>query len=295
MVAARLLGIKTATFVYSWDNIAKGAFAFTTDHYLVWSERMFNELLDRYEWITPEQVHVLGTPQFEPHLDTTRIRSREEFCDELGLNPEKPIVLFSGDDVATSPHDPTFLEDVAKAILTHEHLNGTQLIFRRCPADLSSRYDSVLEKYPWIVISEPRWTTPNGGAWNDAIPTNEDLTLLSNIVTHCATTVNVGSTVAMDFAVLDKPAIWLDYNPDPTSTWYANSPYSYPHFDSVRRHDPIHWVRSRSQIQDTLIACLASDDGKSANRHSWLQEELTLPVKGTSLRFIDAIKELVSK
>src|SRR5262249_51674205 len=70
VLAARSLGIPTATFIFSWDNLtSKGRIAAPFDHYLVWSEHMRGELLRFYPDVSNERVHVVGTPQFDPYAD----------------------------------------------------------------------------------------------------------------------------------------------------------------------------------------------------------------------------------
>ena len=49
VLAARDLGIPTATLIFSWDNLtSKGRIVAPFDHYLVWSELMRSELLRFY-------------------------------------------------------------------------------------------------------------------------------------------------------------------------------------------------------------------------------------------------------
>ncbi|WP_296704688.1 hypothetical protein, partial [Algoriphagus sp.] len=44
MEAAKDLGIKTMTAIFSWDNLPKARLALRTDYYTVWSEHMASEL-----------------------------------------------------------------------------------------------------------------------------------------------------------------------------------------------------------------------------------------------------------
>ena len=82
VLAARSLGIPTATFIFSWDNLSsKGRIAAPFDHYLVWSEHMRGELLRYYPDVAPERIHVVGTPQFEPYAD------RRTVVDARGVLP----------------------------------------------------------------------------------------------------------------------------------------------------------------------------------------------------------------
>ena len=61
VLAARSLGIPTATFIFSWDNLSsKGRIAAPFDHYLVWSDHMRQELLQFYPHVPHENVHIVG-------------------------------------------------------------------------------------------------------------------------------------------------------------------------------------------------------------------------------------------
>ena len=66
--SAQDLGIPTAAFIFSWDNLPKATMVVETDYYFVWSEHMKKELFFYYPDIKNEQVFVTGTPQFEPIL-----------------------------------------------------------------------------------------------------------------------------------------------------------------------------------------------------------------------------------
>ncbi|MEO5776077.1 MAG: UDP-glycosyltransferase, partial [Flavobacterium sp.] len=106
ILAAQDLGIPTATFIFSWDNLPKGTKIIETDFYIVWSEHMKNELLYYYPYVKEEQIFITGTPQFEPHFDKTFLLSKEAFYQKYNLDSAKKYICFSGDDITTSPNDP---------------------------------------------------------------------------------------------------------------------------------------------------------------------------------------------
>lgn len=60
--AAKDLGITTAGFIFSWDNLPKATKVIETDFYFVWSDHMKNELLRYYPYLKEEQVKITGTP-----------------------------------------------------------------------------------------------------------------------------------------------------------------------------------------------------------------------------------------
>lgn len=106
--AAKDLGITTAGFIFSWDNLPKATKVIETDFYFVWSDHMKNELLRYYPYLKEEQVKITGTPQFEIHCKEEVLLEKEVFFKKYGLDTEKEYLCFSGDDLTTSPHDEVF-------------------------------------------------------------------------------------------------------------------------------------------------------------------------------------------
>src|SRR5439155_27127388 len=110
VVAAKSLGIPTATFIFSWDNLtSKGRIPIAYDHYLVWSEHMRSELLRFYPGAHPDNVHVVGTPQFEPYAYSEFGWSEERFARELNLKAGYRRICYTCGDRSTSPNDPMYL------------------------------------------------------------------------------------------------------------------------------------------------------------------------------------------
>ncbi len=280
LLAARRLGIPTATFVYSWDNLPKGRMAVHADHALVWSDRMRAELLGYYPEVAPERVHVVGTPQFEPHLDPSLARSREEFLGGLGLDPSRPVVCFSGDDMATSPFDPAYLADLAKALRQRP---GPQILFRRAPTDPGGRYGEVLAAYPEIAVCDPAWKAGEGD-WTQVAPLPEDLALLANVARHCDAVVNLGSTMGMDFAIFDKPAIYVAYDPPGVGDWRVMDLYRLPHFRCVHAIQPVYWAHGAGDLGDLVHHALDHPEEKREARARWLRETVAHPLDRASER-----------
>jgi hypothetical protein len=295
MLAARRLGIPTATFVYSWDNLPKGRMAVPADRFLVWSDHMKAELLRYYPEVEPHRVEAVGTPQFEPYFDRRLIRPREAFLRGLGLDPARPVVCFSGDDRSTSPCDPSYLADLAEALRSIDPARRPQLLFRRCPVDRSDRYREVLQTFPEIVASDPLWTGAARADWTGVVPDPDDLALLSNVVHHCDLVVNVASTMAMDFAMVGKPAVYLAYEPAPPASaggWRAADLYRLPHLRTVHELQPVHWVRARDRLADTVAHALSHPEQLATARAAWIRRHVQLPVEGASERCYEALRRL---
>lgn len=300
MTAASTLGIPTATFVYSWDNLPKGRMPIQADRYLVWGQTMVDQMRRYFPALTEDQIEEVGTPQFEPYFEVHRHQSKQEFCTELGLDPDRPIVCFSGDDTSTSPKDPQFLEDLAQALregsdgaVETPESQAPQLVFRRAPVDLSDRYQPVLAEFPEIVDAPPRWHSGTGD-WQGILPTNADIDHLVNLVRHSDLVVNLGSTMAMDFAIFDKPAIFLSYEPEGPydESWNTATAYQLPHFASVDEIGPVHWANSPDQLAQLVKRCLAEPGELRAERRRWLEAICHHPLDQASQRCADALVAL---
>lgn len=285
LLAARRLGIPTATFIYSWDNLPKGRMAVHADRFLVWSEAMKAELLLYYPEMDPGRVRVVGTPQFEPHLDPALAVPREAFLGGMGLDPARPVVCFSGDDEMTSPFDPAYLADLAAIP------DPPQILFRRAPTDVSGRYAEVLARFPEIAVCDPAWRAGEGD-WTQVAPLPEDLALLANVARHCDAVVNLGSTMGLDFALFDKPAVYVAYNPQGAGDWDVMDLYRLPHFRCVHALQPVYWARSAEDLGVQVHRALAHPGEKSAARARWLREVVAFPPDRASERCAAALLEM---
>jgi len=291
MLAARSLGISTATFIYSWDNLPKGRMAVHADHFLVWSEFMRQQLLHYYPEVQEQQIHVVGTPQFEHYFNRSLVQPRERFLQNLGLDPQRPVVCFSGDDLTTSPHDPEYLADLAEGLRTLPTDQRPQILFRRCPVDTTDRYRRVIEKYPEIVVSVPLWTSDADGDWSKSIPTIDDIALLVNVVYHSDVVVNLGSTMAMDFAILNKPAIYIAYDPKSVNGfWSIHNTYRLPHLRCVHELQPILWARAPGELGNLVVRALSQPEEKSEARQAWLDQQVMHPLSRASARCYQALR-----
>jgi hypothetical protein len=293
LLAARQAGIPTATFVYSWDNPPKGRMAVHADHFLVWSEFMAAEMRRYYPEQDPARIHVTGTPQFEPYFDTALHDTREAFFAAHGLDPRRPVVLYSGDDHMASPHDPLYLADLAGALRGLPEAKRPQLLFRRCPTDTSGRHEPVLERYPAIRRAAPLWRHV-GGDWTQVAPTPDDVRLLVNTVRHCDLVVNIGSTMAMDFAVLDKPALYLAYDQPqaPPDIWNQHDFYRHPHFARLHELQPVWWARSPAEIGPAVQDALTRPETRADARRAWVRTHVREPLQEASQRLVATLASL---
>jgi hypothetical protein len=260
LLAAQDLGIKTACWIYSWDNLPKGMSTVETDYYFVWSEFMKAQLLEYYPKTKSAQVFVTGTPQFEPHYDASLLLSRNQFSEAQGLDTNTKYICFSGDDQTTSPLDQYYLEDTAIAVRQlREEGRDLAIIYRKVPVDFSGRYDAVLAQYKDVIISiDPLWK-PMGEQWNQVMPTKEDFALLVNTCYHSELVVNICSSMVFDFVIHDKPTIYPNYEQPQLQKGMRDigQNYNYIHFRSMPdAAKSVTWAKSKSEIYDGIKGLL---------------------------------------
>ena len=259
VLAAQDLGIPTASFIFSWDNLPKATTLIEPDFYFVWSDYMKNELLRYCPYVKPEQIFVTGTPQFESHFDESLLQTKEAFFKRHNLDLEKKYICFSGDDIVTSPLDQLYVEDLALSVreLNTQGYN-LGIIYRKCPVDFSSRYDAVLEQYKDVIVSiDPLWR-PVGTSWNEIMPTKEDFALQANICQHTEFVGNIASSMVFDFVAHDKSCLFFDYEQPQLQEGIRDigQNYKYIHFRSMPTNEAALFVNDKKDLTAIVKAIL---------------------------------------
>lgn len=281
-LAANALKIKVVSAIYSWDNLPKARLAVKADYYLVWSDYMKKEMELYYPEIAPEKVVVTGTPQFEFYTKKDTIVSREAFAAIYNLDVAKKWLCFSGNDALSSPYDHQYLEDVADTVATMEAGKRPEIIFRKSPADVYNRFTTILAKHSsFITAIEPVWEN-YGEGWGSNFPKIEDVSLLVNLAFHCDVVVNIGSTMAHDFAIYNKPCLYLNYNQTYSAYWNVETIYNFQHFRSMGDLDAVGWITNKKAILEKINEALESPLSIASQRKLWIERVVRHPLEESS-------------
>ena len=252
LLAAQDLGIPTVAFVYSWDNVPKAMQVVETDYYFVWSDLMKQEVLQYYPFVKENQVFVTGTPQFEPHYDTSLKQTKEAFFAEYDLDINKKYICYSGDDETTSPLDQFYLVDLAHAVRSlNSKGENLGIIYRKCPVDFTTRYDTVIEANKDIIkVLDPIWKQV-GSQWNQILPTPEDFKMLYNVCEHSEFVTNVCSSTVFDFVAHYKPCIYYNYEQPQLKKGIRDvgQNYKYVHFRSMPSQEAAVFCTNKKDLE----------------------------------------------
>jgi hypothetical protein len=269
MQAASRLGIKTATFVFSWDNLtSRGRIFLPYDHYLLWNEKMRKQLLELYPAIEASQTTVTGTPQFDYHFDPDYFWSREDFCSRVGADPARPIVLYTTGMAHYMAEEPRIVARIATMLRQLKEWGPPQLLVRVYPKDQTGRFQPLKSEFPDVLFPhvpwEQEWLTPH----------YDDLPLLTNTLRHAAVGINVASTVSLELAMLDKPVINVAYNPpgvDISPVNYAEY-YNFDHYRPVVESGAVQLAHNEGEMEHLLREALDQPGAYSEQRRRLIRQ-----------------------
>lgn len=263
--AAQWLGIPTATFIFSWDNLtSQGRVIPEYDYYLVWNEAIREQLLQIYDSVRPEQVFVTGTPQFDFHFRPEFYWTREEFCARVGADPRRPIVLYSTGMANHVIGEPHVVESLAAMLRGLTEFGPPQLLVREYAKGPTGIFDELKRRCPDIlfppVLWEREWLTPK----------LEDSYLLTNMLRHASVGINVASTISLELCMFDKPVINVGYKPANLKLKEGEFDYcryyEFEHYRPVVQSGAIKVARSDEEMRTLLAAALAAPQTESALR-----------------------------
>ena len=261
--AAQWLGIPTAAFIFSWDNLtSQGRIIPQYDYYLVWNEAQQNQLLEIYDSISPDRVIVTGTPQFDFHFRPEFQWTRAEFCEHVGADPNRPIVLYSTGMPNHMPGEPRIVEGIAEMLRHMRSYGPPQLLVRVYPKDHSGRFEEVKQRNPDVLFPEIPWERE----W--LTPRVEDAYLLSNTLRYAAVGINIASTVSLELCMFDKPVINVAYNPPGVDVGPLDFRryYDFEHYRPLVDCGAVTLAGSEEEMRDLITMALKNPQALSLKR-----------------------------
>jgi hypothetical protein len=284
--SAQWLGIPTATFIFSWDNLtSQGRINLPYDYFLVWNEDLKEQLLEMYDWIKRENVFVTGTPQFDFHFRSEFYQTREEFCEHVGADHRRPILFYATGMANHMPGEPEIVEGIADMLNELAAKNRPQLLVRVYPKDRSGRFDALKSRRKDILFPTVEWED----AW--MTPRYEDSYALVNTLRHCSLGINVASTISLELCMFDKPVINVGYNPpsvDQGELRYADY-YEFDHYKPVVDSDAVQVAWSEDDMRRLIIECLVNPADRGLHRKDLIGRMFGTTLDGNSSKRVGEV------
>jgi hypothetical protein len=257
----RALGIPSVLCVASWDNLTnKGLIRGEPDVVTVWNEFQRREAVELHRQ-PPDVVVATGAQSYDHWFTWRPERTREAFCAEVGLAPDRPFVVFLGSSRFIAP-------------------NGIEVGFvRRWLAALRAA-DAPVRDVGVVVRPHPQ----NGGPWREA-----DLSDLDGVAVwprsgadpiddasradfhdtleFCTAVVGINTSALIESAVVGRPVLTI-LAPEFEATQEGTI-----HFEHLRRAGGGVLVEAPNFERhiEQLATVLRGDDGFAARNRSFLQ------------------------
>ncbi len=294
--AAKRLKIPTLAFITSWDNIStKHRLVYQYDSYVVWSEQMKDELHEFYPQSRNRPVIVAGSPQYDVFFQPRYRRSREEFLRGYGLDPARPVILYSLGSPNMLREDYGAV-DFAERMFAHPALSQAQLIIRPHPAKLEAALtalEPVRAKYPQVVIQGPH------RSWSKTPFQNEEsIVEWVNTVRHADVVINLSSTMAIDAAIFDRPVVNLDFDPEPGTPnrqLVEDANHKWNHFKPIAESGALWMVKNMDEMVRATETYLCQPELHREKRR-WIVERVCGPIDDRAgWRMAEAAKMLIDQ
>ena len=255
------------------------------------------DLLHFYKKVQDNQVHVVGTPQFEPYVMEEFKRDGNWLLERFDLEDDKKIICYSCADKSIGPNDPMVIEAIAQAIRNNE-IKGAQLLVRTSPAEGPERFQDVREKFPEIKWNYPTWKLTRENhpePWSQRIPVKEAIAELRSVLEHTDLNINMCSTMSLDFMIFDKPVINTVFG-NPQNRYYDDQRFlKYEHYKTVVESGAVVTAKNIKELIDQINFSLGNPTARLQQQRDLVKLQISQPLEGTSKRISSELAKLISR
>lgn len=231
IATARQMGIPTLGVVGSWDRMYKFLHS-RTDHISVWSDLNRQEALD-LEGFAPDKVHITGPSQLDLYFQEGTVWTKTDLCTRLGLNPDRPIIVFATAGAFVNGYDETHLLTWLLDQIANGSIKGQPQIICRLHPFSRLEYFLPFEKNPDVRLSFMRGYIPTLGY----TMSGDEIIEVANILRYADVIVTPGSTMTIEAAIFDTPVIvptFHLYQPEIAKQYFKARVFG-RHFDRIQK------------------------------------------------------------
>ena len=262
---AQAAGIPSVYMVLSWDHLSSKVLLHETfTRVLVWNTHTRDELLATYPAYRPEQIRVVGIPQYDAFADAPTM-AYAEWCAQYGLDPARRTILFSTMPQMRHDQQHVIIERLLQAIQSGEVPTDFQVLIKCHPFDAFPGYDALLGRYP---VAIRRTQLAPGQPIEEWMPSPREVEESRDCLFFCSINVNIFSTVTIEAAWLDKPIIHIAYDPLPIGPGRipCREYYEWEHFKHIVEKDASVLVQSHEELLEAVRRYAADPSHKQEGR-----------------------------
>lgn len=273
--ACRRRGIPTLGNIFSWDHPFY-EHPSRPDVVACWSPKVKTELIRR-SGFEPERVRVIGAPAYDLYVDPAGEWTREQLCRRMGLDPDRPILVFATLGQMKKFFDETdtfraLLDELDAGRIPHR----PQVVLRLHPVTVD-RYFHELASRPDVVVSRYVGYSPGMRWW----PSHDEVLLAGNLLRHADVCLSPGSSMAIEPAIFDTPTIvpvFNRYMPEEYERFF-NRFWMSRHFGWLAERKLLPFARSPEEMVGAVRRAL-DDPGWMREERRAIRDEIFGPLDG---------------
>lgn len=288
--AARKRGIPTLTMAKSWDvPTTRGFTRVKAGAILVFNEINKREIIEIGDY-APDDVHIVGFPQFDAYIHQEIYISYDDFCASMGLDTAKKTILFAVPGDFKNPYSHEIMRLLDDAVERGAFVEPVQILARFHP-----KYPSTgegLKNLKHFVLNRPgTYFSKNLEQAIDAPSTttfewtytDADIAHLANSIYHSAVVINTESTMTLDAAAIDRPVVLIGFDGNHRLDYWHSiiRNYSREHLRGVLQTGGARLANSPEELIAHINTYLSSPSVDSEGREL-LRKELIYRVDGKS-------------
>jgi hypothetical protein len=193
--AAKRLGIRTGYPVFSWDNLTnKGLLRDIPDLVIVWNELQADEAVELHG-VARERIRVTGAQSFDHWFGWEPSRTREQFCAEVGLRTDRPILLYLCSSGFVAPGEPEFVRSWIDRLRARGG-EWAEVGFLIRPHPLESTKWTDWSSGPQVTVWPRLGEDPHEDSWRRNY---------YDSIFHAAGVVGINTTAQIEAAIVGRP------------------------------------------------------------------------------------------
>ena len=196
--AAKELRIPSFVPVLTWDNMStKGLIHVPPTRLLAWHHG-HAEYARKYHYISTKTIRLVGAPFFDKWFDIPfPPTKRKSFLDRVGLDPERPYVLYLGSSANIAKDETWFVKALSRAFAdsTDPMMQRMQILFRGHPANA---------KNGLALLSDGIGVWPREGTLPDSRATFRDF---RDSLEHALCVVGINTSGMLDSIIYDRAVV----------------------------------------------------------------------------------------
>lgn len=300
--AAQNIGIKTLTFIASWDNVWKmerfhrqNKQLVIADHLIVWNKIMRDHLLKAFPSLASSQISIIGAPRLDYFFHHDKIPSRRELFSFLNLpDANNRLIHFATTELYSLDYA---IRAIFKAAHSNKITTPLSLYASVHPGGDINKHKKYAQKYNTAIrYSFGRHShSPHPGFLYN--PSDTDIYLLVALFKHADLLINHSSTVAIESFLGQTPVINIKYGrPFDFIRWRRSMVYRdfQQHYRDILSENPTKVVYSARQLINSTNNYLANPLIDQAERQATLKKMITTTDGTAGKKVFLLIKKLAS-